>query len=782
MSADAFGVPATAKRWLRFEPLSELKRVGLVLLRVVPVMNRKTLMGAEPLLRRLTPIFLAGYLLFLGVALGVMVLDQRRAVETDALQDMKLVASLLRAEAQALQAADTTAAAAGETLLTSALPAESMPAGRFAIVTDPAGVVVAATAEHAELIGTEAGALLPGVQPLLMFGERAGILSSSVEGEAVFVSTARLGGSLGSVILIQRESALFADWRWVSAVRVSLYAVTSLILLTVLFAYFRQAMRARVADTELADTHQRVETALSRGRCGLWDWDLARGRMFWSRSMYEILGMAGDNGILSFGDVADLMHPDDGNLFDVARVVASGKVRNLDRTFRMRRADGDYIWVRARAEVTRNSENEMHLIGVAVDVTEQHALARRTDEANQRLKNAVENISESFVLWDAAHRLVLCNQKYQEVFGLDDDSVAPGTSYAEVAAKSRRPIAIRPVQNANPSAAERINEAMLADGRWLQISERRTGDGGFVAIGTDVTQLKAQQERLSTSEQRLIATIHALTLSRLDAENKARELGSLNEGYAEAKERAEGASRAKTTFLANMSHELRTPLNAIIGFSEIMRDGSFGPIGNDKYVEYAADIHASGHYLLKLINDILDMSKIEAGRLMLSPEPIDLVEIIGEARKIVEVQAERKGIRFAMRLADSLNLTADRRATKQILLNLLANAVKFTDPGGRVEIRARPIGEHAVVTIADTGIGITRNALKQLGKPFEQVENELTRTNKGTGLGLAIARSLIGLHGGAVCVRSEPGRGTVVTWRLPLVAGADLSKRAASRI
>ena len=396
-------------------------------------------------------------------------------------------------------------------------------------------------------------------------------------------------------------------------------------------------------------------------------------------------------------------------------------------------------WLRARAEVTRSAANEIHLIGVAVDITEQHALAKRTDEANTRLQNAVENISESFVLWDSQDKLVLCNRKYQEVYGLGDADVVPGKPFDEVMTRVRRPISERKLTSPTFVAGERATEVMLPDGRWLQVSERR-----------------------------LIATIADLSNARRDAEAKARQLTEMNGRYIEEKERAEGANRAKTTFLANMSHELRTPLNAIIGFSEIMREGSFGPIGNGKYIEYASDIHQSGHYLLKLINDILDMSKIEAGRLNLSPEKIDVTELIGEAMKIVDVQAERKVLNLAAEVPAKLKLAADRRATKQILLNLLANAIKFTESGGIVRLRASEVGGFATFSIADSGIGIPRAALKSLGRPFEQVENELTRTHKGTGLGLAIARSLIELHGGAMRIMSEPGAGTIVSFRMPI--------------
>ena len=295
-----------------------------------------------------------------------------------------------------------------------------------------------------------------------------------------------------------------------------------------------------------------------------------------------------------------------------------------------------------------------------------------------------------------------------------------------------------------------------------------------------MTQLKLHQARLSDSERRLMAVIDDLSAARRDAEKKAGQLTELNKSYAAEKDRAESASRAKTTFLANMSHELRTPLNAILGFSEIMRQGTFGPIGSPKYGEYADDIHQSGHYLLRLINDILDMAKIEAGRLVLAPEDVDLSEIVAETAKIIEVQADQKAIRLDTSAPEQLTLRSDRRATKQILLNLLSNAVKFTDSGGSVRLKIREAPGRALITIADDGIGIPKSALMSLGRPFEQIENELTRTNKGTGLGLAIARSLVELHGGRMRIFSEVGRGTIVAIAMPTAEPCEAATGDAS--
>jgi two-component system cell cycle sensor histidine kinase PleC len=319
----------------------------------------------------------------------------------------------------------------------------------------------------------------------------------------------------------------------------------------------------------------------------------------------------------------------------------------------------------------------------------------------------------------------------------------------------------------------RTFEAQLEDGRWLHISERRTKDGGYVSVGTDITALKTHEEKLVDSEKRQIATISDLRASQ-------QRLAELAEKYAEEKTRAEEANQAKSKFLANMSHELRTPLNAIIGFSEIMESGMFGPLGAEKYNEYCTDIRGSGQYLLEVINDILDMSKIEAGRIRLDFEDLDLDTLLAESMRVVSAKAQEKQLEVSARIAPDLQLRGDRRAIKQIALNLLSNAVKFTPAGGSVTVRGRMANEFVVLGIADSGIGIARDALAKLGRPFEQVESQLTKSHQGSGLGLAIAKSLVELHGGCMRIRSRPGRGTLVVVRLPLKPQCPLPKEEAA--
>jgi PAS domain S-box-containing protein len=237
----------------------------------------------------------------------------------------------------------------------------------------------------------------------------------------------------------------------------------------------------------------------------------------------------------------------------------------------------------------------------------------------------------------------------------------------------------------------------------------------------------------------------------------------------QAKTEAELANRSKSEFLANMSHELRTPLNAIIGFSELMQNEPFGPLGDEQYKTYAKDICESGTHLLSLINDILDLSKIEAGKLELNEERVDVARAVGVCRRIVDVRAQEAGLALHTRLNQDLpHIRVDERAFKQIVLNLLSNAVKFTPPGGRVSVDARvDDGGRFVIEVSDNGIGIAAEDISKALTPFGQVENLLTREQQGTGLGLPLVNSLVEQQDGTMTIESEPNRGTTVTIVFP---------------
>jgi two-component system, cell cycle sensor histidine kinase PleC len=496
--------------------------------------------------------------------------------------------------------------------------------------------------------------------------------------------------------------------------------------------------------------------------------------------MFDILGLPQKDELLTFGEVNALVHADDIDLYELATQLAEARVHSFDHAFRMRHANGRWLWLRARCELAqRDGSSGLHLIGIVVDITEQKSLVEKTVAADLRLRDAIETIPEAFVLWDADSRLVMCNSNFQLLHQLPDAAVIAGTPYEAAVTTGRRPIirtTITSDDNQPPGA--RTFEARLDDGRWMHISERRTKDGGYVSVGTDITKIKLHEQRLIEGEKRRIATIDDLRKSQQELERQADQLADLAGKYAEEKTRAEEANQAKSKFLANMSHELRTPLNAIIGFSEIMEAAMFGPLGAERYNEYSRDIRQSGQYLLDVINDVLDMSKIEAGSIRLMLEDVDLDPVLADCLRVVSGPASEKRIALRAAITPAIYLRADRRAVKQIALNLLSNAVKFTPDGGAVTLTSRTRGNRITIAIEDNGIGIPREALRKLGRPFEQVESQLTKQHQGSGLGLAIAKSLVELHGGAMRIRSMLGKGTVVVVRLPIEAQAAIRAAA----
>ena len=736
----------------------------------------RRLLTAEPLLRRAVPILIIAFLLTICVGAAVQMLDHRRETLAEMELALAAVGDLAAERLDRPLAQPSDAVLRPQEVLANALPNWALLSGRRFLLTNADGMLIAATPGGDAVVGRRLIDVLGPTQPLTTLGASAGVMEITLADDSRALATVRtLKAPFGQIAVMQARAAALAPWRSLTTLTITLSATTGFVVLILGFAFHWQATRAREADVIYETVRRRIDTALNRGRCGLWDWDLARGRIFWSQSMFDILGLEAKQDLLSFGDVSALVHPDDVRLYEVATELVDARASAIDHAFRMRHADGHWVWLRARCELVRQpSEPGPHLIGIAVDITEQKNLVEKTVAADMRLRDAIETIPEAFVLWDAENRLVLCNSNFQELHDLPDEAITVGASYESVVSAGQKPVVRNKVSTAGPALpGARTFEAQLEDGRWLHISERRTKDGGYVSVGTDITALKTHEEKLIDSEKRLMASVADLRASQQRTEELA-------EQYAAEKDRAEEANQAKSKFLANMSHELRTPLNAIIGFSEIMQSGMFGPLGARKYLEYCSDIHSSGEYLLDVINDILDMAKIEAGRIRLDFEDLDLDGLLNEAMRVVAARAQDKQLSLNARIAPELQLRADRRAIMQVALNLLSNAVKFTPAGGSVTVRARATEHCVVLAIADSGIGIAQDALARLGRPFEQVESQLTKSHQGSGLGLAISKSLVELHGGRMRIRSTLGKGTLVAVRLPLRPQCQLPKEEAA--
>ena len=367
---------------------------------------------------------------------------------------------------------------------------------------------------------------------------------------------------------------------------------------------------------------------------------------------------------------------------------------------------------------------------------------QRLIRQNSLLQSTLEHIGEGLSVFDSQGRLVAWNQRFCELLDLPPDLAASATlqdilmhqavrgdfgeSDPEAEVARRLDLFYRDV----PTTKERV----MPGGRTLQIRRRAMPNGAVISIYSDVTEIKA-------SERRLI----------------------------EAHSQAETANRAKGDFLANMSHELRTPLNAIIGFSEVISNQLFGPIVNEKYLEYIRDIHTSSLHLLSIINDILDMSKIEAGKVELAKEVVQIQNVISEVMRMVHERARSRDIELTAELPDEdVEIWADERSMKQIFLNLLSNAIKFSNEGGRIYVRiVADRSDVAVLEIEDHGIGMSPEDQERALQPFGQAKPATTRNYGGTGLGLPITKGLVEAHGGTLTIDSRAGCGTLVRIVLP---------------
>lgn len=528
-----------------------------------------------------------------------------------------------------------------------------------------------------------------------------------------------------------------------------------------------QARRTARARAGWAESEERFRLAVDAARCGIWEWDLTTGQVFLSDVTAVMLGWGG-GGVASSKDVLARIAPEHRARVESA-LLAAGVDGALDVSFRVPDPrNGRAAWIDARGQARGDPgpNGYTRLIGVALDVTREQSSTRRAQLAEARLRDAVESASEAFVLWNSQGRLVMCNSRYREFFNLEPQVLKPGAAHATVDSIARLAI-VR--EETPPDSPRGVREVELADGRWLHLTQRRTTDRGLVVVGADITAVKRQDENRRRNEEALQALVTQLKASQT-------ELSELALKYQDEKARAESASKAKTDFLANMSHELRTPLNAVNGFSEIMVGELYGPMGDKRYKEYAQDILSSGQHLLALINDILDMSKIEAGKLTLRLEHIHVEDALDDAVRLMRERVEAAELDLQVSVPPRLpEIEADYRAVKQVLLNLLSNAVKFTPKGGKVTVTVRAEAQSVRILVRDTGVGIAAEDLARLARPFEQVESQNAKTHQGTGLGLALSRSLVSLHGGSLDMRSEPSVGTAVIVTLPIQQGAPLA-------
>jgi PAS domain S-box-containing protein len=474
---------------------------------------------------------------------------------------------------------------------------------------------------------------------------------------------------------------------------------------------------------------------------GYWRHQVGELQPHWSPGFFRLLGLDPDAVKPSADFLIRRIHPDD--RLAVAQGVALGLNEGKPFYYRCRIdvGSGEMV-VDTHGDVERDAAgNVVALLGVVRNVTAKVAAERNIREREAAYRFVAEEATDVIIRYGKDGAPMFVSPAVKQILGCDPQAFLKESPFDRC-----HPDDVEVARLAIKSAKD-SREAVTFTYRtrhehghyvWIESRLRFVFEGdehaGAISISRDVTERKAFEEALQT-----------------------------------ARERAEYASHTKSRFLANMSHELRTPLNAIMGFSDIISREMFGPLGCERYSEYARMINESGALLLDLINDLLDMSKIEAGKLELHIEEFPVGEIIDATAKLLSVRAEGRRIAIETSVTPpDLLLGADARAFKQILLNLLSNAVKFTEPGGTIDVVATQEGDKMRLIVRDTGIGIPADILPRLARPFEQASNDPTRAHGGSGLGLALVKSLTQLHGGEFVIESVVGVGTTVTVIMPL--------------
>jgi len=348
--------------------------------------------------------------------------------------------------------------------------------------------------------------------------------------------------------------------------------------------------------------------------------------------------------------------------------------------------------------------------------------------------------------WDEDGRLIACNPRYHDCVGLEADKLRPGTSYHD---SVKRLSSGGYLQLISEDDTNRLIELHREDGSVLMIDERPLANGGFVTLVTDVTESRRTDDLLNTirEEQRLLAR-----------------------RYHEEKLRAEAASRAKTTFLAHLSHDIRTPLNHIIGFADVIRQETYGPVGDKRYADYIGDMKESGERLLQFFARILELVELESGEKPLRAEPFAVDDMLDAISRRFAAAARAAGVTLAQGSPCGAVVVGDRFALERMAGNLVENALRFTPMGGKVSIAAYAATDGVVLEVTDTGVGMSREQLETLSQPFAFGDSALTRQHGGAGLGIAIARTIAELSGGHLAIDSRPALGTTVAVSLPLPA------------
>jgi len=518
------------------------------------------------------------------------------------------------------------------------------------------------------------------------------------------------------------------------------------------------------SERRLRESELRFRALAEASPTGIFQTDVAGGMLYANPALAKLSGLPLEELQLKGWQAA--VHPDD--LPSMLQVTRAGVRARRGFTYQIRLRDR---WASVLGAPFRDADGHIiGFIGTVTDIHDQRMAEAALRDSEARYRKIIETAQEGLIVNDLDGITTFVNQRMAAMVGWTVEEMTGRHISAFLDAEAGAIVEEKRVRRRQGISEQYELRFRRRDGTelWTLVSSSPLTDAddrvvGSLAMVVDITDRHR-------ADQALARHVRELEESRRQLELNAQRLEELAERYEQEKVRAEESSLAKSRFLSAMSHELRTPLNLILGFSDILRSEGGGGIADPKLRSFAEDIHEAGEYLLELINDILDMSKIEAGKYELRVGSVDVYRLIEETSRLMRQKAADNALELRLELASDLprRILADGRAVRQVLLNLLSNAIKFTRSGGSVAVRARTVDGHLELAVRDTGIGIPAEHLPRLGRPFEQIDSALNRRHQGSGLGLALCKSLVELHGGSLSISSTPGVGTTVTVTLPL--------------
>jgi PAS domain S-box-containing protein len=534
--------------------------------------------------------------------------------------------------------------------------------------------------------------------------------------------------------------------RWMEQISSPLYARDGSGKVVEMLAVTRDVTERQRVQQAVRQSHHRLEEAQRIGNMGSWEWEIATNKLIWSDQIYRIFGLIPQEFTASLPAFLDRVHQGDRDFVKAAVKEALAEQKAYDVHHRIVLPSGEVRFVHGKGEGELDQNGKVvRLSGTVRDVTEAIVTQEALRRSEAMLSGIFKMSPEAVILTDHDLRITLFSSGAEEIFGYRRE---------EIVGKHIECLIPEQFRSAHANHVRRF-AAGAGSGKRMQ---ERSAISGMRRNG-EVFPAEASISKLETADD----FVYTLILRDITTQKSALE------AMTNAKLKAEEANEAKSRFLAAMSHELRTPLNAIIGFSSVISDEMFGPVSHKKYVEYARDIRHSGEHLLNLINDVLDMARIESGKIVLHEEQIALEDVIEPAIRMVRPRAESAQLRLGTQLNSAQKvLFVDQRLLLQAVVNLLANAVKFTPHEGVVEVIVEDDSDGGIaISVRDTGIGIVEEDLKRLGEPFVQIDNRISRKFEGAGLGLSIAKQIVQLHGGRLSIESVPQKGTTVRIRLP---------------